>query len=68
MTVHSAGWPLVHVIQLSEVETDVPYLHQHLTGGRYGLIDIGEPDGAGLTVIDHKGAHQGCVSFSRGYA
>ncbi|MEU2437401.1 hypothetical protein ABZ595_14540 [Streptomyces rubradiris] len=58
MTVHSAGRPLVHVIQLSEVETDVLYLHQCLTGGRYGLIDIGEPDGAGLTVIDHKGAHR----------
>ncbi|MFF0465482.1 hypothetical protein [Streptomyces mexicanus] len=59
MTVHSAGRPLVHVIQLSEVETDVLYLHQRLTGGRYGLIDIGEPDGSGLTVIDHKGAHRG---------
>ncbi|GGM05939.1 hypothetical protein GCM10010129_56980 [Streptomyces fumigatiscleroticus] len=35
------------------------YLHQRLTGGRYGLIDIGEPDGSGLTVIDHKGAHRG---------
>ncbi|GHJ03941.1 hypothetical protein TPA0906_58060 [Streptomyces olivaceus] len=35
------------------------YLHQRLTGGRYGLIDIGEPDGSGLAVIDHKGAHGG---------
>ncbi|CAM5731167.1 hypothetical protein SFUMM280S_07431 [Streptomyces fumanus] len=53
MTVHGAGRPLLHVIQLTEVETDVPYLHQRLTGGRHGLLYIGEPDGSGLTVIDH---------------
>ncbi|WP_185836744.1 hypothetical protein [Streptomyces sp. WAC 06783] len=45
----------------------MPYLDQGLVAGRHGLIDIGEPDGSGLAVIDNKGAHA-CVSFSRGYA
>ncbi|MEU7406811.1 MULTISPECIES: hypothetical protein [unclassified Streptomyces] len=67
MTVHSAGRPLVHVIQLSEVETDVPYFDQRLVTGRHWVIDIGEADGAGFAVIDHKGAH-GCDSSTRGCA
>ncbi|MBB6000888.1 hypothetical protein HNR25_004717 [Streptomonospora salina] len=57
MTVHGSGRPLVLAIELSEVETDVPRLDQRLAGGRHGLIDIGEPDGSGLAVIDHKGGH-----------
>ncbi|WP_185842113.1 hypothetical protein [Streptomyces sp. WAC 06725] len=45
----------------------MPYLDQGLVAGRHGLIDIGEPDGSGLAVIDNKSAH-GNASFSRGCA
>ncbi|GAA2355724.1 hypothetical protein GCM10010417_10660 [Streptomyces carpaticus] len=41
----------------------MPYLHQRLVAGRNGILDIGEPDGAGLAVFDHKGAHGGDSSL-----
>ncbi len=64
VAVHGTGRPLVHVVQLSEVETDVPYRDQRLVAGGHGLVDLGEPDGSGRAVLDHKGAHGG-VSFFR---